>query len=55
MRFLIVEDHPLFREALEGALQMATPDAEMLQATSIDGALELFVRAVRHGRLDPGW
>ncbi|MEY9432543.1 DNA-binding NarL/FixJ family response regulator [Bradyrhizobium ottawaense] len=41
MRFLIVEDHPLFREALEGALQMATPDAEMLQATSIDGALEL--------------
>ncbi|MDA9475170.1 LuxR family transcriptional regulator [Bradyrhizobium sp. CCBAU 65884] len=41
MRFLIVEDHPLFREALEGALQMATPDAEMLQANSIDGALEL--------------
>lgn len=41
MRFLIVEDHPLFCEALEGALQMATPDADMLQATSIDGALDL--------------
>ncbi|MEY9592837.1 DNA-binding NarL/FixJ family response regulator [Bradyrhizobium yuanmingense] len=40
MRFLIVEDHPLFREALEGALQMAAPTAEILQATSIDGALE---------------
>ncbi len=41
MRFLIVEDHPLFREALESALQMATPGAEILQATSIDGALDL--------------
>jgi DNA-binding NarL/FixJ family response regulator len=40
-RFLIVEDHPLFREALEGALQMAAPEAGILQATSIDGALEL--------------
>ncbi|WP_050992056.1 response regulator [Bradyrhizobium yuanmingense] len=40
MRFLIVEDHPLFREALEGALQLAAPAAEILQATSIDGALE---------------
>ena len=41
MRFLIVEDHPLFCEALEGALQMVVPAAEILQATSIDGALEL--------------
>lgn len=40
-RFLIVEDHPLFREALESALQMATPGAEILQATSIDGALDI--------------
>jgi DNA-binding NarL/FixJ family response regulator len=40
-RFLIVEDHPLFCEALEGALQMAAPDADILQAVSIDGALEL--------------
>ena len=40
MRFLIVEDHPLFREALEGALQMVEPAAEILQAVSIDGALE---------------
>ncbi len=40
-RFLIVEDHPLFREALEGALRMATPDADIVQATSIDEALDL--------------
>ncbi|QAU44505.1 response regulator [Bradyrhizobium guangzhouense] len=40
MRFLIVEDHPLFREALEGALQMVAPTAEILQAISIDGAIE---------------
>lgn len=40
MRFLIVEDHPLFREALEGALRMVAPAADILQATSIDGALE---------------
>jgi DNA-binding NarL/FixJ family response regulator len=40
MRFLIVEDHPLFREALEGALQMVEPAAEILEAVSIDGALE---------------
>ncbi|GLR85860.1 DNA-binding response regulator [Bradyrhizobium iriomotense] len=31
----------MFREALEGALQMVAPDAEILQAISIDGALEL--------------
>lgn len=40
-RFLIVEDHPLFSEALESALQMEAPGAEVLQATSIDGALGL--------------
>jgi DNA-binding NarL/FixJ family response regulator len=46
MRFLIVEDHPLFREALEGALQMAAPEADILQATSIEGALELLASTV---------
>src|ERR1700677_1407978 len=40
-RFLIVEDHPLFREALESAVCLADPDAEILQATSIDGAIEV--------------
>jgi DNA-binding NarL/FixJ family response regulator len=40
-RFLIVEDHPLFREALEGAICLANPGAEILQATSIDGAIEV--------------
>src|ERR1700733_8352014 len=40
-RFLIVEDHPLFREALEGAVCIANPDAEILQAISIDAAIEV--------------
>lgn len=39
--FLIVEDHPLFREALENAVRSSTPDAEILEATSIDGALDV--------------
>jgi DNA-binding NarL/FixJ family response regulator len=39
--FLIVEDHPLFREALENAIRSATPEAEILQATSIDEAIEV--------------
>jgi DNA-binding NarL/FixJ family response regulator len=40
-RFLIVEDHPLFREALESAVCLANPVAEILQATSIDEAIEV--------------
>lgn len=40
-RFLIVEDHPLFREALESAVCVAIPDAEIFQAASIDEALEV--------------
>ncbi|WP_426410311.1 response regulator [Bradyrhizobium ganzhouense] len=41
MRFLIVEDHPLFREALEGALKMVAPAVDILHATTIASALEL--------------
>jgi DNA-binding NarL/FixJ family response regulator len=40
-RLLIVEDHPLFRAALVGVIGVEFPDAEMLQATSIDGALDV--------------
>lgn len=40
-RLLIVEDHPLFREALECAIRVALPDAEMREATSIDVAIGL--------------
>lgn len=38
-RFLIVDDHPLFREALENAIRWATPHANIVEATSIDEAL----------------
>ena len=40
-RFLIVEDHPLFREALEGAVCQARPEAIILQATSIHEAIDV--------------
>jgi DNA-binding NarL/FixJ family response regulator len=37
-RFLIVDDHPLFREALQNAIHLAFPVAHILEASSIDGA-----------------
>lgn len=40
-RFLIVDDHPLFREALQGAIHLAYPEAEILEATSITTAKEV--------------
>ncbi|MGJ5038729.1 MULTISPECIES: response regulator transcription factor [unclassified Bradyrhizobium] len=40
-RLLIVEDHPLFREALESAIRAALADAEMCEATSVDMAVGL--------------
>ena len=39
-RFLIVEDHPLFREALQRAIRLVHEDVEIAEAMSIDGALD---------------
>ncbi|MBN9068345.1 MAG: response regulator transcription factor [Rhizobiales bacterium] len=39
LRFLIIDDHPLFREALQSALQLAYPDAETVEARLIEEAL----------------
>lgn len=39
-RFLIVDDHPLFREALRGAVLAAFPDAAVAEATGMSEALE---------------
>lgn len=38
VRFLIVDDHPLFREALQLAIQSAYPQAEIIEASSIAAA-----------------
>ena len=40
-RFLIIDDHPLFREALHSALQMTYPDANTIEARTVDEALQL--------------
>ncbi|MGU3540836.1 response regulator [Methylobacterium sp. A54F] len=38
MRLLIVDDHPLFREALASAIQLAFPEAELHEADGIEAA-----------------
>lgn len=40
-RFLIVDDHPLFREALQRAVKQVFAEADVYEATSIEGALDV--------------
>ncbi|WP_269586161.1 response regulator [Roseibium sp. Sym1] len=40
-RVLIVDDHPLFSEALLGALRNVLPTVEMVDATSVGSAIEI--------------
>lgn len=47
MRFLIVDDHPLFLEALETALHVAFPGAEVETAGSIGAARQSLAQGVR--------
>ena len=47
MRFLIVDDHPLFLEALETALHVAFPGAEVETAGSIEGARRILAKGAR--------
>src|ERR1700691_4510883 len=46
---LIVDDHPLYRVALRGAVAAACPESEFLEADSIAG---LFDQLERHARPD---
>lgn len=41
LKFLIVDDHPMFREAMQLALRGAYPKAEVHEATSIDAAADM--------------
>ncbi len=43
-RILIVDDHPLFREALESAVRLERPNCEIFEATSIDDAMNVLAR-----------
>jgi DNA-binding NarL/FixJ family response regulator len=40
-RFLIVDDHPLFREALQNAIHLAYPQAEIRDTDSIETAQDV--------------
>ncbi|WP_305989092.1 response regulator transcription factor [Roseibium sp. MMSF_3544] len=40
-KFLIIDDHPLFREALHSAVELAYPNSDTLDAASLDDACEL--------------
>ncbi len=44
VRFLIIDDHPLFRDALQSAIAPAYPLAETLEAASIDEAVDILVQ-----------
>lgn len=46
VRFLIIDDHPLFREALQSALQSAYPEGETKEARSIAEALTVLAGSV---------
>ena len=43
-RILIVDDHPLFREALESAVRLERPNCEIFEATTIDEALDVLAK-----------
>jgi hypothetical protein len=45
--FLIIDDHPLFREALGNAMRLAHPDARIFEAMSIKGALGILAAPSR--------
>ncbi|MGS4887989.1 response regulator [Roseibium sp. MB-4] len=40
-KFLIIDDHPLFREALHSAVELAYPNSDTLDAASLDEANQL--------------
>lgn len=45
VRFLIIDDHPLFRDALQSAIAPAYPKSETLEAASVDEAVDILVSA----------
>jgi DNA-binding NarL/FixJ family response regulator len=44
-RFLIIDDHPLFRDALHSAVSMAYPRVDTIEATTVAEALDILKSA----------
>ena len=40
-RFLVIDDHPLFRDALQSAVTLSYPDADIFEAASIEDAAQI--------------
>ncbi len=40
-KFLVIDDHPMFREAMQLAIRLAYPKAEVHEATNIDAAADM--------------
>lgn len=47
-KFLVVDDHPMFRDAVQLAIRIADPRAEIHEATDIDGAIDM-IAGLRRG------
>jgi DNA-binding NarL/FixJ family response regulator len=47
-KFLIIDDHPMFREAMQIAVRTVYPKAEIHEATDIEGALDM-IAGLRRG------
>lgn len=47
-KFLIIDDHPLFREAMQIVVQSVCPKAEIHEASGIDDAVGM-ISSLRHG------
>ncbi|MER2605690.1 MAG: response regulator transcription factor [Siculibacillus sp.] len=47
-KFLIIDDHPLFREAMQLAVRAVAPKAEIHEATDIEAAVEM-IAGLRRG------
>ncbi|MGO9483618.1 MAG: response regulator [Rhodomicrobium sp.] len=51
-RILIVDDHPMFRDAMHSAVHQALPGAEVLEAGSLDAGCDTIAHGGHRGGID---